>query len=74
MDIFEERQAYIDKCWLEIREAEARSTRQKAMMDQFNAAMQAIWLEYSVNISTLIYRGMFDPTFCKSAETEGKQP
>jgi len=73
METFEERQAYIDKCWLEIREAEAQSMRQKAIMDQFNLAMQAAWLEYSVNITTLIYRGMFDPTFCKPAETEGKQ-
>jgi hypothetical protein len=64
LDTFEERQAYIRKCELEMLEAHARSARQRALMDQVDAALQAYLLQYQIEITTLIYRGMFDPTFC----------
>lgn len=72
LETFEQRQAYIDKCWLEIREAEARNARQKAVMEQFDLEMQLFWMRYNIEISTLIYRGMFDPTFCKPSDTPGE--
>jgi hypothetical protein len=72
LETFEQRQAYIDKCWLEIREAEARVARQNALMEQFNATLQAFWTQYNAEITMLIYRGMFDPTFCKPSDTPGE--
>jgi hypothetical protein len=70
MDTFEERQAYIEKCELENRESQAWAARQNALMEQFNATLQAFWLQYNLEMATLIYRGMFDPNFCKPAGTE----
>jgi len=61
---FEGRQAYIEKCELEIREAEAKVARMRAMQAELDAKLQAFWMQYEFEMRTLIYRGMFDPTFC----------
>lgn len=61
---FEGRQAYIDKCEAEIAAAIAKSERQRAEYELLNARIQAVWMQFNLEITTLIYRGMFDPTFC----------
>lgn len=67
-DTFEERAAYIQKCEIEISDAVLRVARGNAVMEQFNATMQAFWTQYSIETTMLIYRGMFDPNFCKPVD------
>lgn len=40
------------------------SIRQQAAIDAFNETFQAIWAVHCAQLSILVYRGMFDPTFC----------
>ena len=72
METSEERQAYVDKCVLEMRESRAKAARARALYDEFNAALQAIWVQYNAEMTILIYRGMFDPNFCKPTASEGE--
>lgn len=66
--------AIIQRCELECREAMARNERQKALMAEFDARMQAWHLQYQIWVYTklapLIYRGMLDPTFCAPKRTD----
>ncbi len=71
MNTFEERQAYIDQCWREIRESEAKVARSKAMYEEVNIRLQAFWQQYNAEMAVLIYRGMFDPNFCKPGGDHG---
>jgi hypothetical protein len=50
-----------------IEAAQRESARMQAAIDTFNTEFQAIWTIYCAELSTLIYRGMFDPSFCKPA-------
>lgn len=61
---FESRQAYIEKCEGEMRQAMAENARRRAEYEQFNAELQAILLQFDLEMTALIYRGMFDPAFC----------
>jgi hypothetical protein len=70
LETFEQRQAYIDKCILEMRESQAKAARTRALYDEANAILQAFWTQYNAELATLIYRGMFDPNFCKPAAAE----
>lgn len=65
MDTVEGRQAYIEKCELEMRELHGRAAVERAQYEAFNLALQAHLAFYNAQIATLIYRGMFDPTFCQ---------
>jgi hypothetical protein len=72
-DTFEERQAYIEQCQRDIREAEAKMAEQRLRQLKFDLAMQSWHLQYEVwvwtELAPLIYRGMFDPTFCRPSDT-----
>lgn len=69
---FEGRQAHIEKCELEMRESQAKVARMHAMQAELDARLQAFWMQYNFEMTTLIYRGMFDPTFCApQANPEG---
>jgi hypothetical protein len=67
MDTFEERQAYIEKCELEMRESIAKAARFRELFEEANATLQAFLAQYNAELAMLIYRGMFDPNFCKPA-------
>lgn len=68
----EECAALIEKCELEMRESMAKAARSKALYEEFNAKIQAFWLQYNLEMTTLIYRGVFDPTFCRPNDTKVK--
>ena len=59
-------QAICDQQRMEAAQAESR--RQQAAMDAFNAGFQAMWAVHCAQMSVLIYRGMFDPNFCKPTQ------
>lgn len=69
--VFLERQAYIEKCELEMRESIAKAARSKALYEECNAKIQAFWTQYNLEVTMLIYRGMFDPNFCKPGGVDG---
>lgn len=68
LDTFEERQAYFEQCSRENHAAQVEQLRFSQRMAEFEAAMQMVGLRYEIYVWTelapLIYRGMFDPTFC----------
>jgi hypothetical protein len=65
MNTFEERAAYIAKCHQEIEENVKRIEDSKQRYAHFELQMSLFWAKYNIEIATLIYRGMFDPTFCQ---------
>lgn len=44
--------------------ANLENARQQAAINAFNETFQAIWAVHCAQLSMLVYRGMFDPTFC----------
>lgn len=44
--------------------AHLESVRQQVAMETFSAQIQVILALHNFQLSGLIYRGMFDPTFC----------
>lgn len=75
LDTFEERQAYIEQCERQIRDAEVQAYRSRLKWEEFELQMQVWHLTYELWVYTelapLIYRGMFDPTFCCPVDGEG---
>jgi len=69
LDTFEQRAAYIERCELEMRECQAKVAESKRLQEQFDQTMQLWHLQYEIwvwtELAPLIYRGMFDPTFCR---------
>lgn len=45
--------------------ANAESACLQAALDAFNTQFQLVWALHCAQMSALIYRGMFDPNFCK---------
>jgi len=68
LDTFEKRAAYIEQCSAQIRKQEADMAAIKLRQMEFDLAMQTFQIQYQVwvwtGLAPLIYRGMFDPTFC----------
>ena len=74
LDTYEKRAAYIERCWAQIRKQEAES---KLRQMEFDLLLQTWQMQYQVLVWTglapLIYRGMFDPTFCSPAKSAGDE-
>jgi type II secretory pathway component PulM len=73
-DTFEERQAYIEKCEQEMREAVAKHERSKAHYESINRAIQTALMQHSLAMTSLIYNAMFNPNFGKPQSDAEKKP